>query len=171
MYCSNCGKEIGEDQKFCPNCGVEIVKSAEPSKKVEKSVEEEEGDKKTNSIKCFVFGIIAAFCAAFAYFGGGFLLFRMIFRYYGNYMSILSTPSLFAYLIGLIVSIYVFHIMGIIFGALARRNNKKANNMESKNGFRKAGNILGLIGLITNIIGIFIISGLIVLVLLIALLA
>jgi len=165
MYCSNCGKEIGEDQKFCPNCGAEIVKSAEPSKKVEKAIEGEEGEKKTNSIKCFVFGIIAASCAALAYIGGGGYLLRLIIVYYGNYAVILDTPSLLALLLAVIISIYVLHILGIIFGVLARSSNKKAKDLETDNGFRKAGSILGLLGLILNILGLIIITGIILLVL------
>ena len=29
MYCINCGKEIGEDVKFCPNCGTPVHKEVQ----------------------------------------------------------------------------------------------------------------------------------------------
>lgn len=158
MFCGNCGKEIAEDQKYCPHCGNKITRTAEPSKSSDLSVEKEGGSKKSNSIKCLVFGIIAASCAAVAFFGGGGILFRLIVNYYGNYQIILDTPSLLALLIGTITSIYIFHILGVIFGVLARSSSKKAKDTEMENGLRKAGNILALLGLIFNILGLVIIT-------------
>lgn len=165
MFCNNCGKEIDKDQKYCPHCGNKITRPAKPSETSGFSVEKEEGSKKSNSIKCFVFGIIAASCAAVAFFGGGSVLFRMIVNHYGNYQVILETPSLFILLIGTITSIYIFHILGVIFGVLARSSSKKAKDTEMENGLRKAGNILGLLGLIFNILGLIIITSLILFVL------
>ena len=31
MYCSNCGKKVADEQKFCDNCGYNI-KNTEPMK-------------------------------------------------------------------------------------------------------------------------------------------
>ncbi len=37
MYCSNCGKEFGHDDKFCGNCGNPNPKFTEPVNEVVKS--------------------------------------------------------------------------------------------------------------------------------------
>ena len=29
MYCINCGKEVGEDMRFCPNCGTRIPREVQ----------------------------------------------------------------------------------------------------------------------------------------------
>ncbi|MHA1784472.1 MAG: zinc-ribbon domain-containing protein [Candidatus Helarchaeota archaeon] len=44
MFCSNCGAELDEDDKFCSNCGVRVkkpIKSKKKSKKLMKEWEEE----------------------------------------------------------------------------------------------------------------------------------
>ena len=30
MYCSQCGKQTGENDKFCPNCGAPVTHAAPP---------------------------------------------------------------------------------------------------------------------------------------------
>ncbi len=49
MYCSNCGKEIKEDEKFCQNCGKEIVR--DENVKEEVVLEAERVDEVNNNVE------------------------------------------------------------------------------------------------------------------------
>ena len=49
MYCSNCGKEIKEDEKFCQNCGKEIVRDGNVKEEV--VLEAERVDEVNNNVE------------------------------------------------------------------------------------------------------------------------
>ena len=55
MICSNCGKEIAAENKFCPNCGTAIVVQSVPSEKLSESpvvqVETPTTDQMGNSVE------------------------------------------------------------------------------------------------------------------------
>ena len=61
MFCSNCGKEMDENSKFCPNCGVEnILLSSEKENKdelKEKKVKNKKGKKKVIKILSLIIGM------------------------------------------------------------------------------------------------------------------
>lgn len=62
MFCSNCGKEIGENVKFCSNCGAEnVLLSSEKENKdelKEKKVKNKKEKKKVIKIVSLIIGII-----------------------------------------------------------------------------------------------------------------
>ena len=39
MFCTNCGKKLGDDDLFCTNCGTKVKRDEEPEGEVVDSVE------------------------------------------------------------------------------------------------------------------------------------
>ena len=60
MFCSNCGKELRNDAKFCDACGTKVFRE-EISKKEEDVVEDKKPQKEGKVFKCPACGEIISF--------------------------------------------------------------------------------------------------------------
>ncbi len=170
MFCPSCGSELREgNQKYCHCCGTNLLNATEDTqlytrisqktpKKIPKSTIEystvPEINKKqikpkggigAHSKRCLAFAIVSLACAGVASVLGTSLNFFFNWFFDGN-SRILLIPRFIP-----MTSIY---IVGLIFGILSRTNSSKAGLKESKNNVEKVGSILGILGIISNAIGL-----------------
>jgi hypothetical protein len=156
MFCQNCGAELEmENQRFCQNCGSEIIDVTEPPKPTygvgqvstptttptpttRIPVPQYPSKFKTGGIPgkyskiALGFGIVSLIIG----------LFSLQFGYsMGFYM-----PS------RIYTGLAIARVIGIIFGIVSVVNSGKARGVEPETSILKAGNALGIIGLILNAI-------------------
>ncbi len=72
MFCSNCGKEIPKDSKFCNNCGTKndlvIIENANPPRKSDEDIKIEISNKSQKTVqKILISLLIAAIIGLFSY--------------------------------------------------------------------------------------------------------
>lgn len=138
MFCRQCGKELPDGVKFCPACGAEVkpVQEApkpEPVQPVYEAPDEKEKEGKWNVLAIVSFSIAVA--CVLGYLAGGFFLHIVTlilsivsltqFRHdptmkgkgFAIAGTVISAVSVGAFIIGLIVSIILFVVQGVvIFG-------------------------------------------------------
>lgn len=153
MYCPNCGIKIENlNQRFCKNCGEELLSISGALR--EKSIphpitldpniqfiEQKRIDKKgPYSKRTLGFGIASL------------VLGGMAFQYGISYLEFSYIEIFPRFIPTLFIVLSFFHILGLIFGIISKMSNQQARQLESMNNFIKAGNVLGIIGIILNAI-------------------
>ncbi|MFX0141363.1 MAG: hypothetical protein ACFFDN_47435 [Candidatus Hodarchaeota archaeon] len=156
MFCPNCGIELKiPDQKFCHNCGNHItIISKSPQLRPERAqfltipkshptlrytyipVSKPLPDNPyPNSRKCLGFGLASIAIAIQGLIVSGSIL---IFSLY-----------IVAFMLCLAIN-----VVGLIFGILSKQKSLKADRKEPDNAIQQFGNVLGIIGIIINVIAI-----------------
>ena len=165
MFCPNCGEEIIEqDQKFCQNCGSEIPTSGEAPQSSKVSPKPTPvtqsyavprpvptpsyaqtprtiGGPGRESKKCLAFALISLAIAIFTFSsssGTGFSPF-----------SFYSFPG-----VPLPIVIIIAHIVGLVFGIVAKKSSSEASMTEPINAVEKAGSVFAVFGIVVNSIGL-----------------
>ena len=138
MYCSHCGTNLGTNNlNFCPNCGSQISNTLEPQKtiistapvqKIEKNI----GSPAPYSQKCLGYAI-ASLIMGIATVAIGFVLI-IILRIVGS------------------IILLIIHLVGLNLGLYAKKNCKKAADLESSNPAEKAGSVIVIFGIVINTI-------------------
>lgn len=138
MFCRQCGKELPDGVKFCSGCGAEVNPAQEapkpaPVQPVYEAPDEKEKEGKWNVLAIVSFSIAAA--CVLGYLAGGFFLHivtlilsivsltqfkhdpTMKGKGFAIAGTVISAVSVGAFIIGLIVSIILFVVQGVvIFG-------------------------------------------------------
>ena len=138
MFCRQCGKELPDGVKFCPACGAEVNPAQEapkpaPVQPVYEAPDEKEKEGKWNVLAIVSFSIAAA--CVLGYLAGGFFLHivtlilsivsltqfkhdpTMKGKGFAIAGTVISAVSVGAFIIGLIVSIILIVVQGVvIFG-------------------------------------------------------
>ncbi|MFX1591348.1 MAG: zinc-ribbon domain-containing protein [Promethearchaeota archaeon] len=152
MYCKNCGAKLElENQRFCQNCGSEIktaIKTTQTRSKIEEykttptspsfpeyHTLKKEGGSGPYSKRCLGFGIVSLIIALTTFDIGTTIL-----------------TELFYYIImrRVFIGLTVAHVVGLIFGIISRVSGGKAKVLEPESSILKAGNVLGVIGIVFN---------------------
>ena len=170
MFCPNCGEELRiSNQRFCHNCGFEIpsmfdtpprskekyqyesiVKSQPTAQYLHAPISKERpiisgGAGKYTKLS-FGFALVSLGISIFGLIiGSGFYLMTQIYYIY-YFIS-------YSIIIGMIIEI-ILVITGLVFGVLSRVNYKKARYSEGVNGLQKAGNVIGILGIVFNSIAV-----------------
>ncbi len=153
MFCPHCGKKIEiPNQRFCQNCGSEfpIVSESLQSKSspqvTQRNINVQFMERKPVIIKgpyskrTLGFGIASLIVAV------------TLFNIGTSFITILSY-SFFVRFVSIVFTVFgIIHIVGLILGIISKINNQQARKLESINTFIKAGNVLGIIGIIVNTI-------------------
>ncbi|MHA2280473.1 MAG: zinc-ribbon domain-containing protein [Promethearchaeota archaeon] len=154
MFCPNCGAQLEiANQNFCQKCGSEIPgfsKSSELEQRSSPSPDNRNvhqlqqksvkiSDSRPLSKRCLGFGIVSLIIAVITFNIGSTFMPGVVIFYF------VSMQYLF-------ISVGIFHLVGILIGIVSRNYSKQAKSSEPQNTALKAGSILGLIGLILNII-------------------
>ncbi|MHA2392299.1 MAG: zinc ribbon domain-containing protein [Promethearchaeota archaeon] len=166
MFCQNCGAELTEsDQKFCQNCGSEIQVESEAPVSEPESLQPPTPTPSTPtpsqpsptptqfptkiegigtfSKKALGFAIASLVTAVITLsVGANLLFFPSYFGFLGLGLGF-SIPGL--------IAVLCFHVLGLIFGILARTNSSRAV-VEPENAASKIGGVFGVFGIILNVI-------------------
>lgn len=167
MFCSVCGERLEHpNQRFCQNCGTEIIQSdVIQSVDVSESLPVQEPEKAPEapipvppvpqyskvsidevgsaSKKALGFGIVS-------------LIIGLITMIIGGTVMMISSMSMMPYFPypylrqNVFIGLTITHVFGIIFGIVSVTSAGRAKVLEPENGYVKAGNALGIIGLIIN---------------------
>ncbi len=154
MFCPNCGIKIeNPNQRFCKNCGEELAEVSDQLSKIANptSTLQNPGvqviqqwpirENKPYSKKTLGFGVASLVIAYTLYnIGAGYTIEPISNYYYPRYVPIVF------------IILSIFHIVGLIFGIASKVNNQHARELEPMNKFIKVGNVLGIIGIVSNII-------------------
>lgn len=152
MSCPNCGAQLEmPNQKFCQDCGSMLPDFTKSSDLAQNFVASQEtrnylqlqqkhtkmSNPRTRSKASLVFGIVSIIIAMTTFNAGS---------------SLFMEPYILPLSMRLIIiqSFGILNIVGLVFGIISKIFNTQAKKMESLNKAMKAGNILGIIGLILN---------------------
>ncbi|MFW9773870.1 MAG: zinc-ribbon domain-containing protein [Candidatus Thorarchaeota archaeon] len=166
MFCQNCGAELTEpDQKFCQNCGSEIQIEAEIPESEPESVLppsptpiQPQPSQPTPAPTQFPtqIGGIGSYSKKSLGFAIASLVTAIITLSIGANLSFFSSYFGFfglgyGFTIPGMIAVICFHILGLIFGILARTNSSRAV-VEPENAASKIGGVFGVFGIILNVI-------------------
>ena len=166
MFCKKCGSELEiENQRFCQICGTEIRSyhstsqlgsirdSYEPLSTPPphyQDISHTHINKRSGgpySKRCLVFGIISLLFAVISFNIGSSILWDSIYSPFPRDR--------------VIIGLTIARIIGILFGIINRLSYNRAISVEPESSILKAGNILGILGILSNsilmLIGIFMI--------------
>ena len=159
MFCSYCGENLNSNQKFCHNCGAEVVTTSKatdykteriPNVTVPKIIyvpvkqQRQMGFPGKYSKLCLGLGLISIVIGIVSLIIG--------YNYYRVlYWSSYNTKGMLL----IAIVILLFRMGGLIMGIFSKVNSSKAEIFEPYNDVEKAGSILGILGIITNFIGLF----------------
>ena len=169
MYCSKCGAKLSDsNQNFCHNCGTEIIAhpktssyKTETSYKTERSQTEpppvyyvpvkysrqiQKGLPGKNSKLCFGLAIASISIGIVSLMIG----YTSQMRFYYPYDNINKL------LVMMIINIFL-RAGGLILGIFSKYNSSKAELSEPYNDFEKFGSIIGIMAIIINAIGLYLI--------------
>ena len=153
MFCPKCGKIIEiTGQKYCQQCGEElptIQGVPEPTYHHigYQSSPKSKGKAGPYSKKCLAFAIGSLVVSNIGSISISLYSSAEAFSSFSSYNTPLTLTQ------ALIISI-VLSSIGLIMGVISRIFSKKADQFEPKNSILKAGIILGIIAIITSIIGL-----------------
>ena len=150
MYCKKCGSELEiENQRFCQICGTEIrsyrVNSQQSlirdSNKSLSSPPPHYQDISKRSggpyaKRCLGFGIISLIVAVISFNIGSSIIWDNLYYPYPRD--------------GVLIGLIIARIIGILFGILNRLSYNRAISVEPESSILKAGNILGILGILFN---------------------
>lgn len=162
MFCSNCGENlIAPNQKFCHNCGTEVlVTSNATGYKTERIQHETKPQiiyvptKRQEQLQKGSPGKYSKFCLGLALGSIIIVIVSLIIGY--SYFRYFYYPS-YNYIPRLAVSIVILllRVGGLIMGVYSKFFSSKAVILEPYNDTEKTGIIFGILGIITNAIGIY----------------
>ncbi|MFX1317029.1 MAG: zinc ribbon domain-containing protein [Promethearchaeota archaeon] len=160
MYCSYCGEKlIKNDQKFCQNCGTEVQATARTiNYKIEEipnviapkivyvpfKQQRQMGIAGKYSKLCLILALISIVIGIVSLIIG-YNFYR--FYYWRSYNMIGRLV--------VVTVILLFRVGGLIMGVFSKVNSSKAEIFEPYNDVEKAGSIFGVLGIISNSIGLF----------------
>jgi hypothetical protein len=155
MYCKKCGSELEiKNQRFCQTCGTEIRSYRNnsqldpirtPNRTLStplphyQNINQSYINKRSHgpySKRCLGFGIASLAFAVISFNIGTSLILDDMFNYFRQ-------DRIF-------MGLTIAHIIGIIFGIINRLSYNRAISMESESSILKAGNILGILGILLN---------------------
>jgi len=150
MYCKKCGSELEiENQRFCQICGTEIrsyrVNSQQglirDSNKSLSSPPPHYQDISKRSggpyaKRCLGFGIISLIIAVISFNVGSSIIWDNLYYSYPRD--------------GVLIGLIIARVIGILFGIINRFSYNRAISVEPESSILKAGNILGILGILFN---------------------
>jgi len=142
MFCQNCGNQIPDGTNFCPNCGAGANQSAPPNYVQPIYVQKPIVPGRGLGIAAMVLGIIGAFY--------GFVEILSSVNALKSIDDIISSAEVKT---GMISAFCVYAVLNILAVSFAVASRSKGY----RNGISQSGLILGVIGLIFNIVSIFLI--------------
>ena len=153
MFCPNCGNKIEiANQKFCLNCGSElpIVPEILQSMSSPQSTQQET---KVQFMERKPVQIRGPYSKRTLGFGIASLILAVTLFNIGSSLVTILSYDFFVRVVSIAFTVFgIMHILGVILGILSKINNQQARKLESVNNFIKAGNVLGIIGIILNTI-------------------
>ncbi|MFX1567095.1 MAG: zinc ribbon domain-containing protein [Promethearchaeota archaeon] len=179
MYCSKCGEKLSNaNQNFCHNCGAEVPNHYKttsyktpsyetpsyetPSYKTERPQYEPSPQvyyvpvKYSKPIQKGLPGKNSKLCLGLAISSIIIGIVSLMIGYYSNMFFYYPYDYVYFNRRLIIVTINIFlRAGGLILGIFSKYNSSKAGNSEPYNDFEKAGSIIGILGIITNAIGLF----------------
>ena len=153
MLCPDCGKKIEiPNQRFCQNCGSEfpIVSESLQSKSSPQVTQRDMNVQFMERKPVIIKGPYSKRTLGFGI--ASITLAETIFSFG---ISFITSPSYSIIVRFIPIAFIVFgiiNIVGLILGIISKINNQQARKLESINTFIKAGNVLGIIGIIVNTI-------------------
>ena len=153
MLCPHCGKKIEiPNQRFCQNCGSEfpIVSESLQSKSSPQVTQRDMNVQFMERKPVIIKGPYSKRTLGFGI--ASITLAETIFSFG---ISFITSPSYSIIVRFIPIAFIVFgiiNIVGLILGIISKINNQQARKLESINTFIKAGNVLGIIGIIVNTI-------------------
>ena len=165
MFCAKCGKELqGVDQKFCPNCGTEVIATSiatgfktEGTQYVSAPQTQYAPVRPQKEIRIGPPGKYSKMCLVLAIVSIGVGLISLIIGYNISRIYYWSYYNPGARVVIPVVML-VLRGGGLTMGILSKGNGSKAVMLEPYNSLEKVGSILGIFGIITNSIGLFLSS-------------
>ncbi len=157
MFCPNCGEKlINPNQKFCQVCGanlkelipgyaIEEVESNSYSKNAlnpQTEIYNQQTPQLQQINKQGIPNKYAKSCFACA----------LISFIIGDITGFLTFPAI--YLWPFLILLTILTIIGLTFGILSRTYKKRSEEIEPVSGLRKAGSVLGIIGIVFNSISL-----------------
>lgn len=153
MFCPNCGKKIEiSNQKFCQNCGCElpIVSEILPSRS---SPQPTLQDTNVQFVERRPVNIKGPYSKRTLGFGIASLILAVTTFNIGSSFITIPNYGYFVRFVSIAFIVFgIIHIVGLILGIASKINNQQAKKLEPINNFIKAGNVLGIIGIILNTI-------------------
>ncbi|MBY8989629.1 MAG: zinc-ribbon domain-containing protein [Candidatus Lokiarchaeota archaeon] len=150
MYCKKCGSELEiENQRFCQICGTEIRsyhvnsqqslirdsnKSSSTPPPHYQDISKRSGGPYAK--RCLGFGIISLLVAVISFNIGSSIIWDNLYYSYPRD--------------GVLIGLIIARIIGILFGIFNRLSYNRAISVEPESSILKAGNILGILGILFN---------------------
>ena len=168
MYCSKCGEKLSDpNQNFCHNCGNEIISYPKTaSYKTETSYKTERPQteppvyyvpvKYSRQIQKGLPGKNSKLCLGLAIASISIGIVSLMIGYTSQMRFYYPYDNINKFLSMMIINIFL-RTGGLILGIFSKYNSSKAELSEPYNDFEKVGSIIGIMAIIINALGLFLI--------------
>ena len=162
MFCSNCGENlIAPNQKFCHNCGTAVLVTSDATDYKTESIKNETKPeiiyvpvKRQEQLQKGIPGKYSKFCLGLAS-GSIFIGIVSFITGYGYFMTYYYSSYSNITMLAVSIVILLLRVGGLIMGVYSKVYSSKAVILEPYNDIEKTGSILGILGIITNAIGLY----------------